>query len=378
MITLSPVPDGVTVVASVEKAEQMAERKKAPPLIILESLQAYLEEIGFGTGELMWGRLGSQGSSGTFHIALDENVHYVLKRRLDGPQPSDVMSLADEIKLLEVLRGHHLHAPDVLHVCNDASIIGAPFYLSAFLPGERVVNSIPDALNNVEEKVGMSRRAIDDLARIQVEITPSEIAALDHGGSDLRKLVLESKRLGRKLKMRRLPGFEILGDYLLENAPEPHPSVLSHGRYSMQNLLFLDKAPATISGVFGWERATACDPLMDLGYFTATYSARDLPETPLDTAPVTRDEDGFLSRNELVNVFRIATHLDTANLPWFQTFCLWREAVRLEEIYERLMNKEAVPSKSFALSLRDGVPAILANAAHFSKVDGVEATAPKR
>ena len=38
MITLSPVPDGVTVVASVEKAEQMAERKKAPPLIILESL----------------------------------------------------------------------------------------------------------------------------------------------------------------------------------------------------------------------------------------------------------------------------------------------------------------------------------------------------
>lgn len=378
MITLSPVPDGVTVVASVEKAEQMAERKKAPPLIILESLQAYLEEIGFGTGELMWGRLGSQGSSGTFHIALDDNVHYALKRRLDGPQPSDVMSLADEIKLLEVLRGHHLHAPDVLHVCNDASIIGAPFYLSAFLPGERVVNSIPDALNNVEEKVGMSRRAIDDLARIQVEITPSEIAALDHGGSDLRKLVLESKRLGRKLKMRRLPGFEILGDYLLENAPEPHPSVLSHGRYSMQNLLFLDKAPATISGVFGWERATACDPLMDLGYFTATYSARDLPETPLDTAPVTRDEDGFLSRNELVNVFRIATHLDTANLPWFQTFCLWREAVRLEEIYERLMNKEAVPSKSFALSLRDGVPAILANAAHFSKVDGVEATAPKR
>ena len=47
--------------------------------------------------------------------------------------------------------------PMSLHVCNDASIIGAPFYLSAFLPGERVVNSIPDALNNVEEKVGMSR-----------------------------------------------------------------------------------------------------------------------------------------------------------------------------------------------------------------------------
>lgn len=378
IITLSPVPDGVTVVASVEKAELMAERKKAPPLIILESLQAYLDEMGFGTGELMWGRLGMQGSSGTFHLARDANVQFVLKRRLNGPAPSDVMSLEDEISLLKILRDNHLHAPEILHVCNDSSIIGAPFYLSAFLPGERVVNSIPEDLDNVEDKVGMSRRAIDDLARIQVEISPDQVAGLDHGGSDLRKLVLESKRLARKLKMRRLPGFEILGEHLLENFPETRPSVLSHGRYSMQNLLYLPKSPPTISGVFGWERATACDPLMDLGYFTATYSARDLPETPLDTAPVTRDEDGFLSRNELVNVFRIATHLDTSELPWFQTFCLWREAVRLEEIYERLMNKEAVPSKSFALKLRDGVPAVLANAAYFSKVDGVEAVAPKR
>jgi hypothetical protein len=65
-------------------------------------------------------------------------------------------------------------------------------------------------------------------------------------------------------------------------------------------------------------------------------------------------------------------------LPWFQTYSLWKEAVRLEEIYERLMNKLSVPSKAFALSLREGVPAILANAAYFSKVDGVEATAPRR
>jgi aminoglycoside phosphotransferase (APT) family kinase protein len=137
-------------------------------------------------------------------------------------------------------------------VCNDASIIGAPFYLSAFLPGAQVVKSIPEDLDNVEDKVGMSRRAIDDLARIQVEISPAQVAGLDHGGSDLRKLVLESKRLARKLKMRRLPGFEILGEHLLENFPETRPSVLSHGRYSMQNLLFLPKSPPTISGVFGW------------------------------------------------------------------------------------------------------------------------------
>ena len=66
--------------------------------------------------------------------------------------------------------------------------------------------------------------------------------------------------------------------------------------------------------------------------------------------------------------------METHDLPWFQTFSLWREAVRLEEMFERLMNKEAVPNKAFALSLRDGVPQILANAAHFSQVEGVEAT----
>ena len=37
MITLTPVPDGVSVVASVEKAELLAERKKPAPLLILET-----------------------------------------------------------------------------------------------------------------------------------------------------------------------------------------------------------------------------------------------------------------------------------------------------------------------------------------------------
>jgi aminoglycoside phosphotransferase (APT) family kinase protein len=370
---LSQVPDGVTVVASFEKAERLRERKKPDPLLILEPLQEYLDEHGFGEGDLLWGRLGLQSTSGTFHLQRDEGFQVVLKRRLGGPQPSEVMDLQTEVELLKMLRGHGLHSPEILHECNDPSIIGAPFYLSAFLPGEAAVKTVPKGLDSVEEKVGMSRRAIDDLARIQVEITPDEVKRFDRGGGELRKMVLESKRMARQLKMRRIPGFEILGEYLLENSPEPRPSVICHGRYAMQNLLFGPRPPASITGIFGWERATVSDPLMDLGYFTATYAAKDLPETPLDTAVVTREEDGFLSRNELSNVFRIATHLETNDLPWFQTLSLWREAVRLEEMYERLMNKEAVPNKAFALSLRDGVPQILANAAHFSQVEGVEA-----
>ena len=375
---LSPVPDGVTVVASYEKAERLKERKKPEPLLILEPLQEYLDEHGFGEGQLLWGRLGLQSTSGTFLLQRDEGFEVVLKRRLVGPEPAEVMDLSSEVELLQVLRGHGLHSPEILHQCVDPSIIGAPFYLSAVLPGEAAVKTVPKGLDTVEEKVGMSRRAIDDLARIQVEVTADEVARFDRGSGDLRKIVLETKRMARQLKMRRIPGFEILGDYLLENSPQPRPPVICHGRYAMQNLLFAPHAPATITGIFGWERATASDPLMDLGYFTATYAANDLPETPLDTAVVTREEDGFLSRNELSNVFRIATHLDTNDLPWFQTLSLWKEAVRLEEMYERLMNKESVPNKAFALSLRDGVPQILANAAHFSKVEGVEAMAHQR
>jgi len=204
---LSPVPDGVTVVASFEKAERLRERKKPDPLLILEPLQEYFDENGFGEGDLLWGRLGLQSTSGTFHLQRDEGFQVVLKRRLGGPQPSEVMDLPTEVELLKMLRGHGLHSPEILHVCNDPSIIGAPFYLSAFLPGEAAVKTVPKGLDSVEEKVGMSRRAIDDLARIQVEITPDEVKRFDRGGGELRKMVLESKRMARQLKMRRIPGF---------------------------------------------------------------------------------------------------------------------------------------------------------------------------
>ena len=91
---------------------------------------------------------------------------------------------------------------------------------------------------------------------------------------------------------------------------------------------------------------------MDLGYFTATYAAKDLPETPLDTAVVTREEDGFCLAMNSATSFglpRIWSH----DLPWFRPSACG-EAVRLEEMFERLMNKEAVPNKAFAVASRWG------------------------
>ena len=63
----------------------MRERKKPDPLLILEPLQEYFDENGFGEGDLLWGRLGLQSTSGTFHLQRDEGFQVVLKRRLGDP-----------------------------------------------------------------------------------------------------------------------------------------------------------------------------------------------------------------------------------------------------------------------------------------------------
>ena len=89
--------------------------------------------------------------------------------------------------------------------------------------------------------------------------------------------------------MRRIPGFEILREYLLENSPEPRPSVICHGRYAMQNLLFGPRPPASY-GHFGWERATASDPC---GQGTSQPPMRQrIYRKPL-SIPLVTGEDGF-------------------------------------------------------------------------------------
>ena len=334
-MSLTRAPDNVYVVATAERAEHMEEK----PLLIIENLTQWLDEQGIGTGNLQWQRLGKNRTHGTYEIQRDD-VRFVLRRETTEPLEPGTHSLATEVELLALLAKHEVRVPQVTRVVEDPEIIGAPFVMMDFIDGAKLVDSIPPNLDSFDER---------------------------HG-----KELLKIRRLGRKSK-RNVPGFEILYDYLSENVPKPADFTVVHGDYSLRNLIYAHKAPAHVQTILGWDRLSLGDPMMDLAKFTAFY-ADYLPETPLETAPITR-EDAFLSRRELANVYQLETRWDTSAINWYESFYIWRRASELEQLWTLFQEGERPKDTKFTLSLRAGIPQMLANAATISRIKGVDANA---
>ena len=366
-MSLTRAPDNIYVVATAERAEHMEEK----PLLIIENLTQWLDEQGIGTGNLQWQRLGKNRTHGTYEIQRDD-VRFVLRRETTEPREPGTHDLKTEVELLALLTKHHMRVPQVTRVVDDPEIIGAPFVMMDFVDGAKLVDSIPPNLDSFEERHGMCRRAVDDLARIHVELDVKEFRKFDLKNADFQKELLIIRRLGRK-SLRNIPGFEIIYDYLSEKVPKPADFTVVHGDYSLRNLVYSHNAPAHVNTIFGWDHLSLGDPMMDLAKFTAFY-ADYLPETPLETAPITR-EDAFLSRRELANVYQLETRWDTSLINWYETFYIWKRASELEQLWTLFQEGERPKDTKFTLSLRAGIPQMLANAATISRIKGVDANA---
>lgn len=364
---LTRAPDNIFVAGTAERAEQMEEK----PLLIIDTLTQWLDDQEIGTGNLQWMRLGKGMTHGTYEIHRDD-VKFILRRETNDPPEPGTHSLAEEVEILALLDKHHVRVPKVTRVVDDPSIIGAPFVLMDIVEGEQLIDSIPANLDAFEERHGMCRRAVDDLARIHVELDVKEFKKFDLKDADFSNELLKVRRLYRK-SLREIPGFQLIFEYLQDRIPKSADYTVVHGEYALRNLIYNSKAPAHVECIMGWDKLSLGDPMMDLAKFTSFY-ADYLPETPLETAPITR-EDAFLSRRELANVYQLETRWDTSNINWYETFYIWKRAAELEQLWTSFQEGERPKNTKFTLSLRAGVPQMIANAATISRIKGVDANA---
>jgi aminoglycoside phosphotransferase (APT) family kinase protein len=147
----------------------------------------------------------------------------------------------------------------------------------------------------------------------------------------------------------------------------PHSSeaCVVHGDYRLGNAM-LDLEQPRVLGLLDWELATLGDPLADLGYLVATWSAAGSPPTVLDLSPVTR-AGGFPSRADLVARYAERSGREVARLAWYEVLALWKAAVFCESLYGRYLRGET--ADAWTASLADGVPGLLRAAAATAERD---------
>lgn len=206
---------------------------------------------------------------------------FVVRRRGALGDAYYINDLAQEYTILERLQRVPIPTPEPVAFCDEASVLGAPFFVMTHLDGAVIpLGSDPPArFQTRDARKHLAEELVDTLTTLH---------GLDTGRfadvCDRRPPATQlDKALGRVEAVTRttgdaFPKLQSVGDWLQANVPPETETTLVHGDLRPGNVLFGDSDHPEVTGVLDWETAILGDPLVDLGYLLLRW--RDADDTP--------------------------------------------------------------------------------------------------
>lgn len=333
-----------------------AEAAVREPLLVLEPLEAFLDRAGLGAGPVTASPIGN-GHSNVTYLLRRGDARWVLRRPPRGPLPPSAHDVVREARLLRALGPLGARVPEMLAVCDDKAVMGAPFYVMAFVDAHVVSEQLPEGLDVLAARQGIANELVDALVELHaIDATHPSLAGFGRPDGYLARQLKRFSRLLEMTATRRLPDLERAAEWLRVNLPASQATTVVHGDYRLGNMMYASSAPPRLTAILDWELATLGDPLADLGYLTATWAAPDDPPNPmLDLSQVTRLR-GFPDRDALARRYSDITGASLEELAWYQVLALWKSAIFLEGSYRRFL--AGTTSDAYFARLAEGVPAL--------------------
>jgi aminoglycoside phosphotransferase (APT) family kinase protein len=250
-----------------------------------------------------------------------------------APSAHDVVR---EAKIISGLAGTGARVPNVVSICEDASVIGAPFYLMEKVEGFVIGDKVPDALDSPEDRQRIGEELIDALVEVHtVDWRAAGLETIARPTGYLERQLRRFRALWEHNKTRELAAVGEVAAWLEARLPESPPATVVHGDFRLGNVMYADRTPVSLIAIFDWEMATLGDPLADLGYFSTLWVDRDDPPLGMyELNAVTRGE-GFPARAELIERYAQRSGRDVAGIRWYEVLALWKSAVFMEGNYKR-------------------------------------------
>jgi aminoglycoside phosphotransferase (APT) family kinase protein len=270
----------------------------------------------------------------TYRLTGPDRV-VVLRRPPLGHVLPTAHDMAREYRVIAALHPTGFPVPAPLYLCQDESVIGAPFYLMSYVDGrvlrgaEEIDCMTPLAARRVSEVL------VDTLADLHA-IDPATVGLGDFGHPDgfLDRQVRRWYAQWQHSKTRELSTLDDVATQLGLALPGPGRSAIVHGDYRLDNVL-VDQEATRILAVLDWEMATLGDPLCDLGLLVVytQLAAEGLAPTQPRLGP----EQGFLPAADLVAWYLSRTPLTEVALGWYVALGYFKLAIVSEGIHARYL-----------------------------------------
>jgi aminoglycoside phosphotransferase (APT) family kinase protein len=276
------------------------------------------------------------------HSNLTYSLHLgakelVLRRPPFGSKVKSAHDMSREFRVLSKLHSVYEAAPEVLLYCDDASILGAPFYVMQPIHGIILRRNVPRDLDFSAEKARrLSESFIDNLIRLhRVDYAAVGLADLGRPEGYLERQVRGWTERYYGSKTHDYPEVEKLSGWMQQHLPSTTALSLIHNDYKYDNVV-LDSSDITkIVGVLDWEMCTIGDTLSDLGTALAYWVDATDPEELQQNRWGPTIHGGSFTRAEIVQYYAQKTGGDASQIAFYLTFARFKVAVIVQQIYYR-------------------------------------------
>lgn len=271
----------------------------------------------------------------TFRIQDTRDRGWVLRRPpLHGVLPS-AHDMQREHRIISSLWASPVPVPRAVGYEPDTAIIGAPFYVMDYIEG-RVVRDAEDARALDADRRRRAGSSLIDVLVALHELDPDGVGLGDLGKKEdylARQLHRWHGQLkkGQEQGHRKVPILDEVHAQLVRSIPPQHETAIVHGDYRIDNVILGSRGE--VVAVLDWELCTLGDPLADVGLLAVYWSDPHDDVIPLASAPTT--VEGFLRRNEIIDLYAIQSGRDLSDLDYYIAFAFWKLAAILEGVYSR-------------------------------------------
>ncbi|MEZ5737537.1 MAG: phosphotransferase family protein [Novosphingobium sp.] len=297
----------------------------APIGPLTEWLDANIPELGKGPlkRELLHG-----GTSNVVFTLDRGEGKMVLRRPPAVPPPGAERGVLREARVLTALNQTEVPHPICYGVCEDAEVLGRPFYVMQMIDGW--APNLQDGVVHFEEPFdrmpfayGIAYAIVGGLTLL-ANVDYKAVGLEDFGKPD-NFLERQVDRWAGQLRSypekykgyeaRKLEGYDVVEKWLRDNVrPTTHPGIL-HGDCGTPNMMFKWGPPARLAAMIDWELSTVGDPMIDIGLFTGSMRDERWPELAQKTG--ISDPAKNPTKQELWRYYSAGTGRDLAEFDYY-------------------------------------------------------------
>jgi aminoglycoside phosphotransferase (APT) family kinase protein len=303
------------------------------PTVDVARLTAWMDANGLpGAGEPIEVRYISGGSQNEIFEIRRGSERMALRKPPSNAVPARDGGIRREWRIISALTGTDVPHTAAIALCDDAAVLGRPFYVMGFVDGWSPMGH-EDGLaepfhSDVAARADLAYELVGGAARLgSVEWLTAGLGDFGrpegfHERQVDRWLSFWAKTGGRD----DVEGMDIATRWLRAHRPLDFVPGIMHGDYQFANVMFAKETPGRLAAIVDWEMATIGDPKLDLA-----WALRDWPASGAPVSAGYISLAGMPERDTLLQHYAEISGRQVDDFDYYTVLARWKLAVVLEQ-----------------------------------------------